>query len=148
MSKLQGRNLVGLFVALTLAAGSASATNGYYTTGTGTKSKAQAGAGTANPQEVMSLATNPANIAFVPDSIDAGLSIFSPMRDYETSPSLANGNGGAGALTAGRCGRRQVPFGWPTSWVPRSPPSGCWARPRAGWWPGLACCSWPDRWPC
>lgn len=95
MSKLQGRNLVGLIVALTLAAGSASATNGYYTTGTGTKSKAQAGAGSANPQEVMSLATNPANIAFVPDSIDAGLGIFSPMRDYETSPSLANGNGGA-----------------------------------------------------
>ncbi len=88
MSKLQGRNLVGLFVALALAAGSASATNGYYTTGTGTKSKAQAGAGSANPQELMSLATNPAGIAFVPDSIDAGLSIFSPMRDYETSPSL------------------------------------------------------------
>ena len=48
MSKLQGRNLVGLFVALTLAAGTASATNGYYTTGTGTKSKGQAGAGSAN----------------------------------------------------------------------------------------------------
>ena len=95
MSKLQGRNLVGLIVALTLAAGSASATNGYYTTGTGTKSKAQAGAGSANPQGGMSLATHPANIAFVPDSIDAGLGIFSPMRDYETSPSLANGNGGA-----------------------------------------------------
>jgi long-chain fatty acid transport protein len=95
MNTLHGRTILGAFVALALAAGSASATNGYYTTGTGTKSKAQAGAGTANPQEVMSLATNPANIAFVPDSIDAGLSIFSPMRDYETSPSLANGNGGA-----------------------------------------------------
>jgi len=95
MKTLHGRTILGAFVALALAAGSASATNGYYTTGTGTKSKAQAGAGTANPQEVMSLATNPANIAYVPDSIDAGLSIFSPMRDYETSPSLANGNGGA-----------------------------------------------------
>jgi long-chain fatty acid transport protein len=95
MKSLHGRTLLGLFVALALAAGSASATNGYYTTGTGTKSKAQAGAGTANPQELMSLATNPANLAFVPESIDAGLSIFSPMRDYETSSSLANGNGGA-----------------------------------------------------
>ena len=71
MSKLQGRNLVGLFVALTLAAGSASATNGYYTTGTGTKSKGQAGAGSANPQELMSLATNPAGIAFVDEAIEA-----------------------------------------------------------------------------
>ena len=95
MKNLHGRTILGAFVALTLAAGSASATNGYYTTGTGTKSKAQAGAGSANPQEVMSLATNPANIAFVPESIDAGLSIFSPMRDYQTSSSLANGNGGA-----------------------------------------------------
>jgi long-chain fatty acid transport protein len=95
MRNLHGRTLLGLFVALALASGSASATNGYYTTGTGTKSKAQAGAGTANPQELMSLATNPANLAFVPESIDAGLSIFSPMRDYETSSSLANGNGGA-----------------------------------------------------
>jgi long-chain fatty acid transport protein len=95
MNSMQGRTILGLFVALTLATGSASATNGYYTTGTGTKSKAQAGAGTANPQELMSLATNPANLAFVPQSFDAGLSLFSPMRDYETSASLANGNGGA-----------------------------------------------------
>ena len=99
MNTLRGRTILGAFVVLALAAGSASATNGYYTTGTGTKSKAQAGAGSANPQEVMSLATNPANIAYVPDSIDAGLSIFSPMRDYETSPSLINGN--LGAFTIG-----------------------------------------------
>ena len=91
MSKLQGRNLVGLFVALTLAAGSASATNGYYTTGTGTKSKGQAGAGSANPQELMSLATNPAGIAFLDEAIEAGLGIFSPMRDYKTTPSQAPG---------------------------------------------------------
>ena len=91
MSKLQGRNLVGLFVALSLAAGTASATNGYYTTGTGTKSKGQAGAGSANPQELMSLATNPAGIAFVDEAIEAGLSIFSPMRDYKTTPSQAPG---------------------------------------------------------
>ncbi|MGB7904573.1 MAG: outer membrane protein transport protein [Steroidobacteraceae bacterium] len=95
MKNLHGRTILGAFVALALAAGSASATNGYYTTGTGTKSKAQAGAGTANPQEVMSLATNPANIAFVPESIDAGLGLFSPMRDYATSPSQINGNFGA-----------------------------------------------------
>jgi long-chain fatty acid transport protein len=78
-------------LALALAAGSASATNGYYTHGTGTKSKAQAGAGSANPEEVLTLATNPAGIAFVGDSIDAGLAIFSPMRHYSTTPSAAPG---------------------------------------------------------
>jgi len=93
MNTLHGRTVLGLFVALTLtlAAGSASATNGYYLHGFGTKSKAQAGAGSANPEEVMVLATNPAGLAFVPESIDAGLAIFSPMRDYSTTPSQAPG---------------------------------------------------------
>jgi long-chain fatty acid transport protein len=85
MKNLHGRSILGLCVVLTLVASSASATNGYFTTGTGTKSKAQAGAGSADPQELMSIATNPAGLAFLPQSIDAGVSIFSPMRDYETS---------------------------------------------------------------
>jgi long-chain fatty acid transport protein len=85
------RMILGLGITLALAAGSASATNGYYTHGTGTKSKAHAGAGSANPEEVLVMATNPAGIAFVPEAIDAGLAIFSPMRDYKTSESLANG---------------------------------------------------------
>lgn len=91
MSTAGNRTILGLGIALALVAGSASATNGYYTHGIGTKSKAQAGAGSANPQELMALATNPAGIAFVPDSIDAGLGIFSPMRHYETSQSAAPG---------------------------------------------------------
>lgn len=83
--------ILGLAVSLALAAGSASATNGYYTHGTGTKSKAQAGAGSANPEETLVMATNPAGIAFVPESIDAGLGIFSPMREYRTTPSAEPG---------------------------------------------------------
>jgi len=86
---------LGVASALSLAMGTADATNGYYTTGTGTKSKAQAGAGVADPQEILSLATNPAGITELPASIDAGLGLFSPMRDYRTSDSLANGQGGA-----------------------------------------------------
>ncbi len=80
------RTLLALGVAFALAAGSASATNGYYTHGLGTKNKAQAGAGSANPEELMVLGTNPAGIAFVGDSLDAGLGFFSPMRDYKTTP--------------------------------------------------------------
>jgi long-chain fatty acid transport protein len=87
------RNLtiLGLGIALALVAGGASATNGYYMHGMGTKNKGQAGAGIADPQEVLILATNPAGIAFVPESIDAGLAIFSPMREYSTTPSQAPG---------------------------------------------------------
>jgi long-chain fatty acid transport protein len=91
MSTFRHRTILALGVAMALAAGSASATNGYYTAGTGTKSKAQAGAGSANPEEVMALATNPAGIAFLPESIDAGLSIFSPRREYRTTASQAPG---------------------------------------------------------
>ena len=85
------RTALGFGVALALAAGSASATNGYYTHGAGTKSKGQAGAGSANPEELMIFATNPAGLTALPESIDAGLGIFSPMRDYRTTSSLANG---------------------------------------------------------
>ena len=91
MNGRSGRTILGLAVALALATGSASATNGYYTHGLGTKMKAQAGAGSANPDELLVLATNPAGIAFVGDSIDAGLGLFSPMRDYRTTPSQAPG---------------------------------------------------------
>jgi long-chain fatty acid transport protein len=93
------RTVLGLGIALALAAGGASATNGYYMHGMGTKNKAQAGAGIADPQEVLILATNPAGIAFVPESIDAGLAIFSPMREYATSASQFNG----GCMAPGNC---------------------------------------------
>ncbi|NJD32593.1 MAG: hypothetical protein FIB04_12000 [Gammaproteobacteria bacterium] len=91
MSTIRTRTILGLAVALALAAGTASATNGYFTHGAGTKSKAEAGAGSADPQELLSIATNPAGLAFLPETIDAGIGFFSPIRDYRTSPSMANG---------------------------------------------------------
>jgi long-chain fatty acid transport protein len=92
MSTARNRTILALGVSLALAAGSASATNGYFTAGVGTKSKAQAGAGSANPEETLTLATNPAGIAFVPESVDVGVGVFSPLRDYKTGPSQLNGN--------------------------------------------------------
>jgi len=91
MNTNRNRTILALGVALALAAGGASATNGYYTHGTGTKSKGQAGAGSANPEEILILATNPAGIAVVADSIDVGIGFFLPMRNYATSESLADG---------------------------------------------------------
>lgn len=87
----RNRTLLGLGLVLALAVGTASATNGYFTHGTGTKSKALAGAGSADPQELLSIATNPAGLAELPQSIDAGIGLFSPIRDYTTSSSLYNG---------------------------------------------------------
>lgn len=86
--------LIGL-VPMLLIAGTAYATNGYFTNGVGTKNSAMAGAGSADPAEIMIIATNPAGLAFVRDRFEVGLSLFSPIRSYSTSASLADGNGGA-----------------------------------------------------
>jgi len=67
------------------------ATNGYFTHGVGTKNKGLAGAGTAAPEEVISIANNPAGLAFVDERTELGLGLFSPVRDYSSSASLANG---------------------------------------------------------
>jgi len=91
MNTIRNRTILSVCIALALAAGNASATNGYYMHGMGTKNKGQAGAGSAAPEELMILATNPAGITALPVSIDAGFGIFSPMRDYKTSASMANG---------------------------------------------------------
>ena len=71
------------------------ATNGYFSHGTGIKNKAMGGAGVAFPQDAMAGATNPAGMAFVGNRFDIGATIFIPDRDYSSSSSLANGNGGA-----------------------------------------------------
>ena len=92
MNTFRNRTALAFGIALALAASGASATNGYYTHGAGTKSKAQAGAGSANPEEIMELATNPAGITALPESIDAGIGFFMPYRNYESSSSLYQGN--------------------------------------------------------
>ncbi|MEM8844189.1 MAG: outer membrane protein transport protein [Pseudomonadota bacterium] len=71
------------------------ATNGYFAHGTGIKNRALAGAGVAFPQDAMAGATNPAGMSFVGNRFDIGTVIFFPDRSYSSSPSLANGTGGA-----------------------------------------------------
>jgi long-chain fatty acid transport protein len=77
------------------------ATNGYFTHGLGVINKGMAGAGTATPEEAMAIANNPASAVLLGDSMQAGLSIFSPRRQYTASSSLANGNGGAFTIAPG-----------------------------------------------
>jgi long-chain fatty acid transport protein len=98
---VNNKSLIRASIALTIGlciAGSATATNGYFTHGIGTKNKGQAGAGVAQPEEAIAMATNPASAALVGERMEIGAAIFSPMRGFETSPSLANGNGGAFTL--------------------------------------------------
>ncbi|MCH7853346.1 MAG: outer membrane protein transport protein [Proteobacteria bacterium] len=83
-----------LTVALTLASGSASATNGYFTHGTGTKNKGMAGAGIAMPEDAIAMANNPAAALFTTGRIAAGAALFSPRRSYKSSASQLNGTMG------------------------------------------------------
>lgn len=85
-----------LAIALSAAiSSSAFATNGYFTHGTGTKNKGMAGAGIATPEDAISIANNPAAALFGTGQLDIGAAVFSPLRSYTSSASLANGNGGA-----------------------------------------------------
>ena len=82
----------GLFLAF---AGTASATNGYFTHGTSTKNKGMAGAGIAGASDSISIANNPAAAVFAIGKLDAGLALFSPLRSYSTTNSLYDGAGTA-----------------------------------------------------
>jgi long-chain fatty acid transport protein len=81
------------------AAGNAFATNGYFTHGNGTKNKAMAGAGIALPEDAIDITNNPAVAPFVGDQLIVGAALFSPIRKYQTTDSLLNGN--MGAITIG-----------------------------------------------
>ena len=61
MHKLSHLLTAGVFLML---AGTASATNGYFTHGTGTKNKGMAGAGIAGATDAIAIANNPAAAIF------------------------------------------------------------------------------------
>jgi long-chain fatty acid transport protein len=91
MSKYFNWMTVTVLVISLGAAGSAFATNGYFTHGIGTKNKSMAGSGIALPEDAIDMANNPAVAPFVGDQFIVGLALFSPHRDYETSESELNG---------------------------------------------------------
>jgi len=74
-----------LVSALTLAiAPAAYATNGLAPTGLGQVHKAMGGAAVGNPENTMSMATNPAAASFIEDGFDVGLELFVPVRETTT----------------------------------------------------------------
>jgi long-chain fatty acid transport protein len=82
------------FMALAGLAGSAFATNGYFSHGYGMKAKGMAGASTASSDNAFAGANNPAAAAFSGDRIDLGVDLFMP--DREISRSGSTGNSGFG----------------------------------------------------
>ena len=96
-----------LLLSSLLLATDANATNGYFQPGYGTRTKALAGAGVAGAGDAMTIALNPAGLTLVGDSMDAGISLFSPRRSYE-----ATGGTPAAFLATGRVdsGREAFPI--------------------------------------
>ncbi len=82
--------LVLALAALGLA-GSAFATNGYFSHGYGMKAKGMGGAATAMASDTFGGANNPASMVFVGDRIDMGLEVFSPIREASRTGSAAFG---------------------------------------------------------
>lgn len=62
-------------------AGSALATNGYFSHGYGMKAKGMAGVSTAMTMDTFGGANNPASMVWVGDRIDLGADLFSPRRE-------------------------------------------------------------------
>ncbi|MBW8458270.1 MAG: outer membrane protein transport protein [Thiobacillus sp.] len=68
------------FMALAGLAGSAYATNGYFSHGYGMKAKGMGGAATASSDDAFGGANNPASMVFAGDRFDLGADLFNPNR--------------------------------------------------------------------
>lgn len=84
---------VAIAAAVMMTAGSANATNGYFSNGYGTASKAMAGAGVALSLDTQAGTNNPAGMRALGDRIDVGVAVFSPIRSYTTTADYGT-NGG------------------------------------------------------
>jgi len=85
-------------MALAGLAGSAYATNGYFSHGYGMKAKGMAGASTTNTDDAFFGANNPAAAAFAGNRLDLGVDLFSPIREASRTGSA----GTNGAMDPGR----------------------------------------------
>jgi len=97
-----------LVASLILAtAPAAYATNGMAPIGVGQIHKAMGGAAVANPQNTMSMGTNPATASFIDDGYDVGMEIFAPTREAE----FINAGPGSGVFDGNDTASFLVPEG-------------------------------------
>lgn len=80
------------FMALAGLAGSAYATDGYFSHGYGMKAKGMGGAATAMSDDAFGGANNPASMAFVGNRLDLGVDLFSPRREASRTGGAINGS--------------------------------------------------------
>lgn len=85
------------FMALAGLAGSAYATNGYFSHGYGQSAKGMGGVGIAYSQDTLAAATNPAGMVHLGNRMDIGLEIFAPDRGFTYGAGSVDGNG-SGAM--------------------------------------------------
>jgi len=79
--------LLSVSIIAVFTSSTAFATNGLAPIGLGQIHKAMGGAAAGNPQNTMSMATNPASAAFIDDGWDVGLELFVPDRSASISGS-------------------------------------------------------------
>lgn len=103
----------GLALLLALLPLPAAATNGYFAHGYSAAQRALGGAGTANPSDALIATINPAGIAFVGERWDANLSLFVPIREYETGEASNALGFGIVAVDAGKVESNHNAFGIP-----------------------------------
>ena len=99
--------------ALLALAAPAAATNGYFSHGYSVAQRALGGAGTAHAADALTVAINPANIAFLPERVDLNLGLFSPRRWYTAGERGANAGAGIFTVDAGRQDSVREAFGIP-----------------------------------
>lgn len=92
---------IATLLALAAAAGSASATDGYFSHGYGMKAKGMGGAATATASDAMGGANNPASMVWAGDRLDAGLDFFSPKREIQRSGGTVGGGTLNGSASSG-----------------------------------------------
>jgi len=97
MKKIFNKALLATSLAMVIAP-VAYATNGLAPTGLGQVHKAMGGAAVGNPENTMSLATNPASASFVDDGYDVELELFKPNRTV-IRKELPATMGGASSVT-------------------------------------------------
>src|SRR5437868_12286704 len=110
MGRRTCRALGALIAALPLTA---LATNGYFSHGYSTAQRALGGAGTAYASDPLSVAINPASVAFLPQQLEFNLGLFSPGRSYTAGERGTNANAGIVTLDAGRFDSFRPRFGIP-----------------------------------
>ena len=98
---------------LLLLAGPAQATNGYFSHGYSVAQRALGGAGTAYASDTLSVAINPANVAFLPERFDLNLGLFSPRRWYTAGERGPGAGPGIFTIEPGTVDSQREAFGIP-----------------------------------